>query len=91
MKKNILILLLFPLLFLTAFDSPTKIVYKKIGGTTIYNIPNEKIYLFIAGLAVDADGSPRAYNKDNSKALDYLANAGKVGNWWALATDNQKK
>jgi hypothetical protein len=40
---------------------------------------------------IDADGSPRAYHQDNKKALDYLANAGHTGNWWALATDNRKK
>jgi hypothetical protein len=32
--------------------------------------------------------SPRsAFNKSG---LDYLANAGKPGNWWALVTDNGK-
>ena len=45
----------------------------------------------MSGLTIDADGSPKAYHKDNKKALDNLANAGKPGNWWALVTDNGKK
>ena len=77
-------------IFLIAFDQPAKTIYKKIGQVTVYDISSTKVFLLTSGLAIDADGSPKAYNKDNSKALDYLANAGKVGNWWALATDNQK-
>jgi Fungal chitosanase of glycosyl hydrolase group 75 len=46
------------------------------------------VVLFTSGMQVDADGSPRAYHRDSAKALDFLANAGKQGNWWALATDN---
>lgn len=42
---------------------------------------------WISGLAVDADGSPRAYHPDSRKGLDALANAGKPGNWWGVACD----
>jgi hypothetical protein len=42
---------------------------------------------FTGEMTIDADGSPHAYHKDNSKGLDYLANAGHPGNWWALVTD----
>lgn len=45
-----------------------------------------------SGLHVDADGSPHAYHPPTSAhssgsppALDYLANAGKPGNWWGIA------
>lgn len=38
-----------------------------------------------SGLAVDADGSPRAYHPERGRGLDWLANAGKPGNWWGLA------
>lgn len=69
---------------------PARTVYKVIGGKTVYEITGKEAYVVIAGLMIDADGSPHAYHKDNSKALDYLANAGKPGNWWALATDNGK-
>jgi hypothetical protein len=39
---------------------------------------------------IDADGAYRAYHPDNRSGLDYLGNAGKPGNWWALVTDNGK-
>jgi hypothetical protein len=41
--------------------------------------------VFYAGLAIDADGAPNAYGP-NGRGLDALANAGKPGSWWALAT-----
>jgi hypothetical protein len=42
-----------------------------------------------AGLAVDADGAPNAYAPAGSAlaALDNLANAGRPGDWWGVATD----
>lgn len=40
-------------------------------------------------LAIDADGHPQAYHpKGSPPGLDYLANAGRPGNWWGIATDN---
>jgi hypothetical protein len=42
-------------------------------------------------MMIDADGGYHAYNRDNKLGLDYLANAGKPGNWWALVTDNGKR
>lgn len=39
-----------------------------------------------SGMAVDADGSPRAYSADD-KGLDFLANAGRPGNWWGIVTN----
>lgn len=45
------------------------------------------IFFYRAGMMVDADGSPHAYHQDNTKGLDFLANAGKPGDWWALVTD----
>lgn len=41
---------------------------------------------FWGGMQINADGSPHAY-APNGKGLDYLANAGKPGNWWGIATD----
>jgi Fungal chitosanase of glycosyl hydrolase group 75 len=70
---------------------PTKTVYKMIGSRTVYETSQKKVYMVTTGMSIDADGSPHAYHKDNSIALDYLANAGKTGNWWALATDNGKR
>jgi hypothetical protein len=42
-----------------------------------------------SGMTIDADGY-YAYHPDNKSGLDYLRNAGKPGNWWALVTDNDK-
>jgi hypothetical protein len=39
-------------------------------------------------MAIDADGAPHAYHPQPGKGLDYLGNAGKSGDWWALVTDD---
>ena len=85
-------LFLVPALFVCIVCSgqPSRTVYKIIGGKTVYELKGKQAYMVIAGMMIDADGSPHAYHKDNTQALDYLANAGKPGNWWALATDNGK-
>ena len=48
------------------------------------------IITFTSGLAIDADGGGRTYAPENSGliGLDYLANAGNPGNWFALVTEN---
>jgi hypothetical protein len=43
--------------------------------------------VYEAGLAVDADGAFRAYHPNNRLGLDTIEDAGRPGNWWALATD----
>lgn len=50
-------------------------------------------YIVHAGMAIDADGSPKAYCPDGSglPALDYIANAGRPGDWWGLACDGDGK
>ena len=60
----------------------------RIGYSNLYKVDNA--VLFNAGMNIDADGSPRAYNPVSSKGLDALANAGHPGNWWAIATSNGK-
>ena len=85
MKKMFLLLpLLFPLLI---FAQQGKIIYREISNTTVYDVPAKKVFMFTAGMAIDADGAPKAYNKNNSIALDFLSNGGVPGNWWALVTD----
>ena len=37
---------------------------------------------------IDADGSPRAFNRVSSRGLDDLQNAGHTGNWWGILTSN---
>ena len=48
-------------------------------------------FFYKSGLAIDADGAPRAYHPNDRLGLDLLAHAGHRGNWWALVTDNEKK
>ncbi|MGV3531106.1 MAG: hypothetical protein ACO1QR_01960, partial [Chthoniobacteraceae bacterium] len=60
-------------------------VIATIGGV---QVRSHGAYLaWISGLAVDADGSPRAYHPESRKGLDALANAGNPGNWWGVACD----
>jgi len=47
-------------------------------------------FFYESGLAIDADGAPRAYHPNDRRGLDSLAHAGHQGNWWALVTDNEK-
>lgn len=66
---------------------------------TLFSISREPVNLFDDGgrerveylgeFTVDGDGSPRCYAPEGvSGALDYLANAGRPGNWWGIATHN---
>jgi hypothetical protein len=48
------------------------------------------VFFYESGLAIDADGSPRAYHPTDRHGLDSLSHAGHRGNWWALVTDNEK-
>lgn len=45
----------------------------------------DDLIVFTSGMAVDADGSPRAYHPDGVSGLDDLHNAGTPGDWSALA------
>ena len=48
------------------------------------------VFFYESGLAIDADGSPRAYHPNDRLGLDSLSHSGHRGNWWALVTDNEK-
>lgn len=52
----------------------------------VYKHDSSGVILYKAKMAIDADGSPRAYGPNNT-GLDYTANAGSPGNWWGVATD----
>lgn len=41
-----------------------------------------------SGMAIDADGSPRAYGPSGTSPLDNLGNAGSPGRWWGVVTDD---
>jgi hypothetical protein len=58
-----------------------------IRGTAV-QIADDVSVSFRAGITIDADGSPRAYAPAGSglRGLDHLANAGRPGNWWGIAT-----
>ena len=49
--------------------------------------PSLSAFVYAGGMAVDADGAPRAYHPTDRLGLDSLEHAGHPGNWWALATD----
>src|SRR6185436_12528921 len=66
-----------------------KITLDRIQNSDIMTIENDRAaFFFEAGMHIDADGAYRAYHPIKGKGLDFLANAGKEGNWWALVTDN---
>ncbi|RFM26919.1 glycoside hydrolase family 75 protein [Deminuibacter soli] len=66
----------------------TLIKLDKIEYSTIYTLQeNTAAFFYEAGMAIDADGSPMAYNADSAKGLDKLANAGSPGNWFGVMTD----
>lgn len=56
-----------------------------IGDVTV--IIRDDVASWISKMAINADGCPRTYHPDNKSGLDYLANAGKPGNWWGIACD----
>lgn len=60
-----------------------------IAGIKVKKLGDGRAVFYTGAMAVDADGAFRAYHPGN-KGLDFLGNAGKPGNWWALVTDNGK-
>ena len=62
---------------------------KRIGYADVNTLDNDdSAFFYVSGLMVDADGSPHAYHPPPDPGLDYIGNAGKPGNWWALVTDS---
>ena len=59
-----------------------------IGGVPVGRIVGTNIIFWLAGMAIDADGAYRAYDR-LGRGLDYLANAGSPGNWYGIVTDPQ--
>ncbi len=70
----------------------TRNLLGRIRYSNIYTfLEDPSAYFFEAGMMIDADGACRAYHPQPGKGQDYLGNAGKPGNWWALVTDDGKK
>jgi hypothetical protein len=64
---------------------------KRVGYSDINTLQDDdSAFFYESGMMIDADGGYHAYHPDNKSGLDYLGNAGKPGNWWALVTDNEK-
>lgn len=61
-----------------------------VAGTSIYSVAGEvKSFVYKAGFAIDADGSPNCYGPSNN-GLDWTANGGTPGgDWWGGPTDSQ--
>jgi len=59
-----------------------------IAGIPIYAVKGHPpSFLYLAGMTIDADGSPRCYGPNNS-GIDHTANGGEPGdNWWGGPTD----
>ena len=60
----------------------------EVAGVRIYSTSGEPpAFLYKAGFAIDADGSPNCYGPDNS-GLDWTANGGTPGSdWWGGPVD----
>ncbi len=86
-------LLFFATIYSTQAQSSncTREEFAKVANVSVWDWSESKsFYGFVSKMAIDADGSPRAYHPQN-KGLDNLAYAGSEGNWWALVTDNGQK
>ena len=54
----------------------------------VWQLPDDHVFFFISGMAIDADGAPNAYHPDNN-GLDDLTNAGRPGHWNGIITDRE--
>lgn len=65
----------------------------KVGTVSIWQLPGQTAFFFVAKMEIDVDGAPRAYHPepDSNLGLDFLANAGSPGNWYGIVTDNGKR
>lgn len=52
----------------------------------IWQMPGSSAVFFAAGMTIDADGAPNAYNPDNT-GLDDISNAGQPGHWDGVIQD----
>ena len=68
-------------------NDPIRRSYKAPEGWQVYETTDVAAAVFRGKMAICADGAPKAYNRNDTIGLDYLANAGRPGNWWALVTD----
>ena len=62
----------------------------RIAGKPVRRIAGTPTVFWKSGMTVDGDGSPRCYHPNRASGLDRLANAGGPGDWYGVATDNDK-
>lgn len=67
-----------------------KEVFFSVGNTRVWRIEGDGTFFFEAGMAIDADGAPDTYHPDDI-GEDFLAYAGRPGNWGALVTDSGRR
>ncbi|MEH1925751.1 glycoside hydrolase family 75 protein [Nostoc sp.] len=68
---------------ITAFSINTLI---EIGGISIKQADGESAIFYESGMSINADGAPNAYHPADT-GIDFLANAGNPGNWWAVVVN----
>src|SRR5262249_45312977 len=70
-----------------AVHDPIRLSFTAPEGWSVFETTDVNAAVFRAKMAIDADGAPKAYNRDDSIALDFLENAGRPGNWFGVVTD----
>ncbi len=60
------------------------------GQTPIWRYPHSPAFFYVAGMTINADGAPNAYDPEDQRGLDFLRCAGHPGHWSALVTDTGK-
>ena len=60
------------------------------GLVEVWKTDDSSAFFYKSKLSIDADGSPTAYHPPphTDRGLDYLANAGKPGDWYGIVTDD---
>lgn len=70
----------------TALSAP-RLAYEAPEGWRVFETTDVPAAVFRAKMTICADGAPQAYHPDSGKGLDYLANAGRPGNWYGICTN----
>jgi Fungal chitosanase of glycosyl hydrolase group 75/D-alanyl-D-alanine carboxypeptidase len=70
-----------------AAHDPIRLSFSAPEGWSVFETTDVNAAVFRAKMAIDADGAPKAYNSNDSIALDSLVNAGRPGNWFGVVTD----
>jgi len=61
------------------------------GSVDVWTRVGNPAFFFESGMAIDANGAPRAYHPNNRSGLDDLRKAGAPGGWRSLALDSAGK